>query len=601
MGELVGINPEGAKKLLAAMKKARDALNGDLLGEPLKYGLRVAQSDATAEAQASPKRYGDYAGILDKWIKDLNRRIEIISNIPPAGLGHDGNKVTATIPLTAEARRQAEADAKELADAWKEYLRERNNPMGTRYTAARQRLLDALKKSGAQVHDPEYAEIYLKHLGADTLKDIVDQFTEFGRPDNPYVTGGNYDYFKEYLGGLSMMVATADRAGTLPKDVRDRLLETQPVNLAVFMRLAPHTPQLLADATKRILSHSGSPVGDLALAQIMHALKANPHAMQLVLADPEAVKKLTSSSITLHDKDYFKNLNEALNNATKPGAGDPAALKAAWAGILKASGDEHWRGDLNSHPELARTLAENFKPYLRWAAHEQAKEFGKTYELNIPGLPKDALTLDGVSLDDVKNFIGAVSTDAQARGILLAEAQRLAASGQSRFMITPERLKSGDLEDPAFQAALAQDQAMLALILGGVQRAKLDGDARRAANTEVLKTLVVGYLTMPFKAYGPVVDVATNPLTSKAAKDLVDWIHDKMGDTETDPEEFYEKFTEAYRAEALAYLKEQAAKLPEGERPSEADLKGMANQLVFQFEAQGGRAMLEEFWKDAKK
>lgn len=598
MGELVGIDPEGARKLVDAMKKAREGLNGDL-GEPLKYGLRVAQSDGTAEAHASPKRYGDYAALLDKWIKDLDRRIAIITNMPKADLGQDGNKVTATLPTPEEAAGNGKNAADALNKAWDEYQKS----MGlSDYPQKRQAFLDALKKYGAQVHDPEFATAFLKQFGAEKLQTLIQTFMDTGRPDNRYLVHGNYEFWKETLGPLATMVGVSDKAGMLPDDFRKKLLETDVGTLSVFLRMAPQSERMARDVFKIAWDRRHTPDGKLAMTQIPEILSHHPKFGQEILANDEHRKWLLDSSNWTTYKDYGTSLGPLFRTTLAPGAGDPALQQKIWPEIIRKANDEGFRGLINKSPDVARALAENFRPYLTWAADKQGRDFAKDLNLPFKPLPNGTPTLDnGLSLDDIKNFMGMVNTDDQARNILLAEARKLLENGQGMRMITPEVIKNGALEDIHLQAALAKDQGLLALMLAGVQRAGIDGDNRRAQTADALKGLTVGFLTMPAKAAGPVVDVGTSGVTTPAFKWLTDKYFDAVGDKEYDPEEFYNDFKKAYREQTLQYLRDQASLLPPADRPSEDELQGMANQLDAHFRAQGGEAMLKEFWKEAKK
>lgn len=594
MTEFVGIDPEGAKKLVAAMRKARDGLNGDL-GDPLRYGLRVAQDDATEDAQASPKRYADYAGLLDKWIKDLSRRIEIITNAPPADLGSDGDQKTAVILTPDEAAAGGTRDGDALKAAWEEF--QKSIGMSD-YAQARRRFLDALKAAGRNVYDPEYATAFLKSLGADGLTDLIGRFLDLD-VTNPYMTEGNFAFFKEALGPLALMVASADKAGTLPEDIRKKILGMNVVELSLFMRMAPQSDQLVLDAMRSILKSAGSVHGDQALANMMPLLKDHPKVLQELLADKRSFEAIFSNSVIVRDRKYFENLAAALEVALSPGAGDPALQQKAWAALIRAGGDKSFRNTVNAHPELARAMAKNFAPYLRWAANKQAQEFGARYQLTIPGLPPGTPALDpSLTVGDVTGFMAVLASDPAALKTLADEGQRLLREGGTFKMITPESI-AGGLDDTALQAAVAEDQAVMALLLGGLQRADMDETARRDATADLLKSLVVGYATAPMKLYGPVVDVATGQWTTPASKAFADWIHQKvLDDEQIDSEELYQKFKDVYSETIINHLVSQNERLPEGRRKSPDQLKAMANQIVFQYEAQGLRKMVEEFWKE---
>ena len=508
----------------------------------------------------------------------------------------------ATPTLSAEARAALEGngevhgwkeslgtdDGEAVAKAWQEYRDA--DPSRADYFAKREALREALTALGENSGDATYAEAALQALGGDTLENIVNGFYGEIRGDNPYIDAGNFAFVREYFGPLSQLVATADRGGTLPGDIRESLFESNTAELAMFLRSAPQTDALLRAGMDKALQQAGSPVSDFAIQQLMVGMDTHPAVLQALLADDGARRALLDRNVFGPDRgtDYEHDLARALDVALAPGQGDPATRQQAWTALVRASGDAGFRSLVDDYPQLARSMAGQFTVYLPWAANRQAQEYAGQYP--VPGLPEGTPALDGnPTVDQLTDFMAALNSDPEARKTLLNESARLLRGG-GLAGITPEMLASGNRLD--LQGRLAGDFALHALVLAGVTRADIDEDDRAAAMADALKTLAVGYATMALGSAGPIVDVATSPLTTPAARAFADLIQQWTDGEQVNAEDIYNATAAAVRESVDMRLREVAPDMGADER------KALVNDIVNQFDATALREMIEEFWKD---
>lgn len=480
------------------------------------------------------------------------------------------------------------SDGEAVDKAWREY--QDSDPARADYFDKREALRKALATLEANGGDAVYAEAALKALGGDTLKEIVNGFYTEIRGDNPYISSGNFDFVSEYFGPLSQLVATADKGGVLPSDIRASLFESNTAELAMFLRSAPQTDAMIKAGMEEALQRSGTPISDFAIQQLMVGMDAHPEVLQELLANDDARQALLSRNVFGPDRgtDYEQDLARAMNVALAPGQGDPALQQKAWTALIRAGGDSSFRSLVNDYPQLARSMAEQFKVYLPWAANKQAQEYAAQYP--IPGLPEGTPKLDAsLTVDQLTNFMAVLNSDPQAMHTLLNEAARLFRGG-GLAGITPEMLASGNKLE--LQGKLASDFALYGLVLSGVTRADMDEQDRRDAMADALKTLAVGYATMKLGPAGPVVDVATSSLTTPASKALADLIQKWTDGQQVNAEDIYNATAGVLRESVDLRLQEIAPDMSANER------KAMVNDIVNQFDATTLREMIEEFWKD---
>lgn len=479
------------------------------------------------------------------------------------------------------------SDGEAVDKAWQEY--QDADPSRPDYFAKREALRNALARLEENGGDATYARAALEALGGDTLKDIVNGFYTGIRGDNPHIGPGNFDFVRGYFGPLSQLVATADRGGVLPDGIRASLLESNTAELAIFLRSAPQTDAMIRAGMDKALQHAGTPISDFAIQQLMVGMDAHPQVLQELLANDDTRQALLGRNVFGPDRgtDYQQDLARAMSIALAPGQGDPALQQQAWTALIEAASDPGFRTLVNDHPQLARSMAEQFRTYLPWAANRQAQEYG---QYPVPDLPEGTPTLDpNLTVDQLTNFMALLNSDPQAMQTLLDEAARLLRDG-ALAGITPAML-AGDRK-LELQGQLARDFGLYALVLSGVTRADIDEQDRRDAMADALKTLVVGYATMPLGPYGPVVDVATSQLTTPESKAMADLIQRWTDGQQVDAEDIYEATTAAVRENVDQRLQQIAPHMDEGERVA------LRNDIVAQFEATTLREMIEEFWKD---
>ena len=500
-------------------------------------------------------------------------------------------------------RELGKLDGEAVARAWREF--EAAEPGTSDYDLKRRVLQGALDDLRANAADPAYAEAALKGVGAADFKSFVDGFYRIDSA-NPNITPGNFDFLKGYFGPLAQVVATADRAGVLPADTKKALFECGPAELALFLRSAPQTEGMMRDAMQMLLNGPGyTPAGNFAIQQLMVGMDQHPRLMQELLADQKSKDLLFGAGLFAPDRgtDYEQDFARALNVALTPGQGDAATQQKAWTALIKDCDDKDWRSypngrkddekdrgfrsTIDSHPLLARAMAEQFKLYLPWAANQQAREYGDKYP--IQPLPGDALKLDAaLSADQLKSFIAAMSSDPQALDSLLNETKRLFQQG-GLANLTPEMLNSRNRLP--LQGQLQADFALFSLVLAGIARADLDELGRRDAMADALKTVVVGYgLAIVPPGAAPFVDIAISPLTTPASKRWADLIQSVTNGEQVDAKTIFESTTAAIRESVDLKVQSIAPELSADER------KGMVNDMMGQYESTSLREVLEKYW-----
>ena len=587
-------------------------------------GAVYDRSTIDSHGQAIVGRYSDDPQMkadVEAMLAELRTDFEVNSTLDTARAMGDPRKSLAylrsEIPrLSPEAQKSlagndevrgwkqqlGNSDGKAVASSWSDF--KAADPRSLDYEAKRQALHAALENLRENGGDPVYAEAALKGLGAANLNEFVGSFYRIDS-GNPSITPGNFDVLKTYFGPLAQLVATADRNGVLPADIKKGLFESSPAELALFLRSSPQTEGMMRDAMRMLIDGPGyTAAGNFAIRQLMVGMDQHPRLMQELLADPKSRGLLFSGSLFAPGPgtDYEQDFARALNVALTPGQGDPATQQKAWTALIKACKEkdkdflatmkepidkaERFRSVIDAHPLIAQVMAEQFKHYLPWAANKQAQKYSNHYP--IPPLPGSALKLDdALSLDEVTNFMAAMCSDPKAMKSLIDETTRLFSQG-GLAGITPEMLRSPDRLP--LQGSLQTDFALFALVLGGVTRADLDEQGRRDAMADVMKTMFMGYaLAAVPPGAAPLVDGALSPWSTPASKELANILQRARGGEQIDANAVYDATVEAIQAVVELRVHELAP-----------ELKGVADDIRRQFESTVQRKMLEQFL-DAKK
>lgn len=589
-------------------------------------GAVYDESTIDSHGKAMAARYGDDPQMkrdVETILAEVRLEFEVNSTLDTARAMGDPRKAldylrSETPKLSPEAQKSlagndevlgwkrelGKRDGEAVALAWREF--EAAEPGTSDYDLKRRVLQGALDDLRANAADPAYAEAALKGVGAADLKSLVDGFYRIDSA-NPNITPGNFDFLKDYFGPLAQVVATADRAGALPADTKKALFECGPAELALFLRSAPQTEGMMRDAMQMLLDGPGyTPAGNFAIQQLMVGMDQHPRLMQELLADPKSKDLLFGAGLFAPDRGtpYEQDLARALNVALTPGQGDAATQQKAWTALIKDCDDKDWRAhpkgrkddekdagfrdQINSHPLLARAMAEQFKHYLPWAANQQAQRYAGTHP--IPSLPADALRLDGsVSPGQMTNFVAALSSDPLALDSLLKETTRLFQQGGLATM-TPDMLKSRD--QLALQGRLQVDFALFSLLLGGIARADIDEQGRRDAMADALKTIVMGYLLMALPPLiAPFVDAAVSPVTTPLSKDLADFVQSMANGEQIDAKKVLDLAVKVVHEYVERKIAEIVPDWTYGERQT------LLNYIMGQFKSTAGEGVNDEFSK----
>jgi hypothetical protein len=437
--EFCGIVPTGAKALLRAMNRDLSGLGA--LVTAVRGGGAQAGEHLDADAKSAERTLQGYLDFLHYWGRELQWRIRYMESLGAASRdGQQPWQVAQTIPF--ENHRQAARfgaaagtrDGQRLKAMWDKFYREYtengvDDPVA--YEAFRRELERTLASSRRYRHEPGYAGSLLRTLGARNIGELLRRLYRpgmAGRADDPQ---GLSNLPREFA-GLAQLFATADRGGTLPKDVRSTVLDQEPRILATFLRAGMHTDQFALDAAKRILGvreskQDGTAYNEWVAARhlLLDELWQRPGVTQALLADPDAFAALSDPDLLRTmvgarprgdgggPVTYQYDLAAVLWRALDPDVGTPQTRARAWATVIKAN-QSYNNSTPAVSPEIARVLAERIRDYFPYIAYQQAVETGARPSVPAPqpALPRD------VKPGEIGNFLVSLAATADGRDAL---------------------------------------------------------------------------------------------------------------------------------------------------------------------------------------
>jgi hypothetical protein len=594
VGEFCGIDPEGAKVILSSLQADQATVPNlvPAVRQGLDSGSVHVPSEVVAEARDAHRKLDAYRAFLDFWAKDLDWRIKYIVNDPDRKDGEHGGVSADDFPVD---HRVSEAAGKDQGDRLRKLIESylgQMDPYGSPVSEkeARDALLAEIAKLREHSGDPAFAAALVASLGGAKVRELFENYTmDIGvKPDgdgrhatHPEVI----ERIKRELGPLAEAFYAADHAGLLPHDIRKEVLALSPYTLSIFLRLGPQDMNFVNQAAKVILDSPDVPSRIGAIHNLVLSLKdTNPLILLQLLDDEEYANKIFDPQQFAYSPGYGPNLAAALDKAFASANPGSPVHQFAMANIIKLYQNEAFRTDLAKNPELAKTLAEGFKPYLAYAAYLQAQDLGANYEkpptIPTPGAPQ----LPGISADQIAVFFGGIVQEEGARNVLLAEAMRLMKDGQlADFLAHPENIKPGTSESAEFQRRMLSDLGIVSLVLQGVKVADLDYEEKKKVMADTMKTLVVGYATMPFGGWGPVVDVGSGGATGPASEELAAFILRNQGFEDINPEDFRDELRKKYAAAVRESLELQNGKLPPDKQLSAENIDGIVRNAEAHF------------------
>ncbi|MFI6320382.1 hypothetical protein ACIBG8_22805 [Nonomuraea sp. NPDC050556] len=573
MTEYVGIHPEGARALITAMNRARNLVSDSFLAE-LKQQLGVAQSDAVLEAQASYAVYQQYRTFLDTYTRDLQWRIEVITGSPGATVQGEmiyGNVEFANAKQAAE---QGKKDCEEFTAIWEKA--EQTGDYGPVFA-----YMDSHQK---QLTDPEYAAAFLKALGKENLKNLLDKLTVLYAPEAYGLSPEQLEAFKKGMGPL----ANAIKAANDP-EINDYITANCSFDaLSALIESADFSDDFVAAAIVTMAPHlsSSTTVNDWNSDRIMAILAGNPEVLARVLADEKGAEMLLRESL-MADPAYRDAITKALDKALDQTTDSPTVLSQAWANVLKVGSQDYFQDIMAKDHDLAQMLTDNFVPFLEYAGYLQVVATGDTdllKKMQPPGGPFLPKTVDPKTIAD---FLGAAVRHPDLAETLGKKAQEISEKN-GLYTYMKERGVDGVTGDPVFVQKLATEFALTSLLLGAYQSADLDelqDDQDRKATYNALFGFTLGIFTGPAGTLGgSAIGTAAAPWIDKLAEAAA-------GKTKgVDPAKQMEAAKEAFMQQFGATLTELG-----GGSLSEDQRNAIMELAVGKFESMYREAMMNQY------
>ncbi|MFI6476985.1 hypothetical protein ACIBH1_03560 [Nonomuraea sp. NPDC050663] len=529
----VGIHPEGARELVAAMESARNAISDGFLAD-LRHALCVAQSDAVLEAQASFTVYQRYRAFLEESARELRWRVKVITSAPDATV--DGETVYGTTQFESakKAAEQGAADGAQFKELWAKAERDGDWRAVEEWLAAHR---DQLK-------DPEYAAAFLRSFGKENVVALLNKATEaYGPGSHLGLSPEQLAYFQERFQPLMDAVAAAD-----DPELRAHLLDRLGLDAMAVLLVSTRMPEDFVRAAIPILTRTfGLAVGvtDYNASLTMTALGSYPELLQELLADPATADLLLGPRM-LADPGYRKALAASLPGALDQATSDPATLDQAWSNVLRLASQDYFVDAMAGDEALSLALTTAFLPYLENAGHLMAA----SYIDGMPGLDlppaREPLLPAGVTPEMVQDFLGgAIVHQSSSEALARQVAELMAGSGLEALIAG----HGGDYEkmaaDPALNDEMVAALGPLGIVLGALYSAQGD-NLRRADSSKQERELYLGFFTGLGTA--KISDAALSSLAGVAAQlganSFAQWLAGRPDDIT--PEQYAEGLRDSY-------------------------------------------------------
>lgn len=290
MEEIVGLNPDKARRLVSSLRTTADRLVK--LRSNLARAVQDARTELAPGGEHGPGTFTRYIDFLNESARDLEWRIRVITSgsLPPPT--PDGI-VTGKVGFLneEEAKRQGSADGEAAGRDWLNGVH-----LGGNLDAWLKKLNEMIAKGQG---DPAYATAFFLSLGA-WLQDIIsDAFYRYAGPDR-VLDAQELEKARAELGPMAQMLALALAHGKLSKEYQDKLLGSDPRVLSLLLSLAPRDfpADFMAEAARKVLEGTDRE----AKIRALQALSENPDASLKFFQDLDNVRLLMHPELR-HDAD----------------------------------------------------------------------------------------------------------------------------------------------------------------------------------------------------------------------------------------------------------------------------------------------------------
>lgn len=308
MGEYVGIHPEGADALIAAMNSAKDLVSESSIADvKAKYGYTQFDSEKQATESGT----------------------------------EDGDMLQA---LFEEAEQTGDSSA----------------------------VYEFLAEHEQDLTDPAYAASFLQGTGKEAVVDLLVQAADYfgATAGDVGLTPEQVEKFTAGVGPLLTAINVANDTGRLPAGIKDEILSSYSINsLGAMIKSGAFSDDFLRDLiAEELVMVNNRPPEDRNLQYILEVFADKPEILQQLLADEDCTRAVLEIAVggTANDGAQ-QSMLQALDQVLDQGYGDEKDLQEAWSTIVEVAGAE-FRDELNLDVASNELLTERFLAYLPYAA-----------------------------------------------------------------------------------------------------------------------------------------------------------------------------------------------------------------------------------------
>ncbi|WP_406317209.1 hypothetical protein OHA77_08305 [Streptosporangium sp. NBC_01639] len=357
MAEFVGIDPAGARRLISSMGDAVQR------AKTLRPSLSASIAEAGPDWPAGPgaEVLDNVGRFLSEAQRDLTWRVQTIERVEKTTA--QGGLTTAELPFgdASSARAAGTLAGEQALAAWRDYLKDPGVKNWEKVQAT-------LREGRGRAADPAYSTGLLTTLGATAFGAVFATVSARNQNDPRGYSPDNLKEAGKDLKPLAEAFASADAAGTLPKDLRDHALGDLPIGgMAALLGLARQSREFVLQAGAKVLQYGGNRDSgkDWNTYWLVKALSQDVGTTQRFLTTGDNAALLLRPEVVngLPGTDFEDLLATALDRALAPGAGDAVLRRDAWLNIIDLYSRKNFWPALKDPSPVGRVLATHISQY----------------------------------------------------------------------------------------------------------------------------------------------------------------------------------------------------------------------------------------------